>query len=206
MKVLAIGAHYDDIEIGCGGSLLKHRNNNDDISLLIVSKSNYSDQNHIRTELMAKGEGKINSEKLNAKLLHGNFETLQLKANSELIFYICKVVNDIKPDIVYTHFYGDQHLDHEAISKSSLIACRNVKKLLMYMSNVYQTTISFDPNYYNDISDVHDEKIELIETFKSEGTKIQKWIDQINSTNRIYGIKNSKDYCEGFVVSRILEE
>ena len=50
MKILAIGAHFDDIELGAGGALLKHYKNNDEIFYLILTKSDYkSCTNHIRT-------------------------------------------------------------------------------------------------------------------------------------------------------------
>lgn len=205
MKVLAIGAHFDDIEIGCGGSLLKHMKNNDDIYMLVITKSNYKDKDHTRLSSAAFKEGKKNAKYLGAELIIGNFKTLTLTANKKLVDYISEVVEDIKPDIVYTHFYGDQHLDHEAIGKASLICCRNVFKVLMYSSNSYQCTKLFVPNYFIEISDFINEKLYLIDNYKSEKNKIEKYKNNTEIINKYYGIKNNKQYCEGFMVSKIIE-
>lgn len=205
MRVLAIGAHYDDIEIGCGGALLKHRNNKDEIYMLVITSSDYQDNEHTRLKDDAINEGKKNANIIGANLISGEFKTLELEANKELINYICNIVDEIKPDIVYTHFYGDQHLDHVAVSKSSLIACRYIPKVLMYLSNSYQTIYPFVSNYYVDISKYILQKLELIDNYKSEGTKITKYKEQVSSINKYYGIKNNIDYCEGFMASNVIE-
>ena len=53
MKILAIGAHYDDVEIGCGGMLLKRSDKGDEITILTITDSGYSVPN-TKITLMSK--------------------------------------------------------------------------------------------------------------------------------------------------------
>ena len=87
MKILAIGAHFDDIELGCGGTLLKHKYNGDDIYNLVVTKSDYKSDivKHTRSKDDAFDEGEKSANLIGATLIVGNFETLSLTPNKELI-------------------------------------------------------------------------------------------------------------------------
>lgn len=204
MKVLAIGSHYDDIELGCGGTLLKHKDKGDEIYILVVTKSDYCDHGHkhIRTKSDAINEGKKSAKYIGAQLICGDFETLELRADKKLINYILKIVEEIKPNIVYTHFIGDQHLDHRAVAECSLIATRNVNNVYAYMSNIYDTNPIFEPNYFVDISNYFEKKLKLIEFFKSEKETHPHWDKQIEYFNGLYGIKQHTDFIEPFKVLR----
>ncbi len=59
MNVLAIGAHFDDLELGCGGTLIKHVKRGDNVTMLVVTKSSYNDPNNkvIRRAEVAYEEG-----------------------------------------------------------------------------------------------------------------------------------------------------
>lgn len=60
MEVLAIGAHFDDIELGCGGSLVKHIKNKDKVYMYVITDSEYDDYDGtiMRTKDVALEEGK----------------------------------------------------------------------------------------------------------------------------------------------------
>ncbi len=199
MKVLAIGAHFDDIELGCGGTLYRHYKNKDEIFYIVVTKSDYKSHiiDHERTEQDAINEGIQSAKFLNVKLIQGNFETLTLQPNKELINYLCKKIADISPDVVYTHFIGDQHLDHQAVAKASMIATRNINCVYSYLPNLYNTNPTFKPNYFVDISEEFDIKLTLLKLFKSEASS-HNWEKQLKLYNGIYGFKNSVEYCEPF--------
>lgn len=208
MKVLAIGAHFDDIELGCGGTLVRHSKNGDEIYLLVVTNSSYSSKvvEHTRMENEALDEGKRSAKFLKATLINGGFETLTLSPSKDLINYLCEQVSVINPQVVYTHFIGDQHLDHQAVAKASLIATRNVNKVLAYMSNVYDTLPVFTPNYYVDISEYFNDKLKLIDYFDSEKETHLDWKRQIENLNGLYGVKNRKEYVEAYEIIRIMED
>lgn len=204
MKVLAIGAHYDDVELGCGGTLLKHKDNGDEIYILVVTESDYSNRsnNHNRFKNDAIREGEATAEFVGAKLIPGDFPTLELKSDKNLINYIIKIVEDVKPDVVYTHFIGDQHLDHKAVAECSLIATRTVDNVYAYVSNIYDTNPVFEPNYFVDISNYFNKKLSLIKIFESEQETHPNWYKQLEYFNGLYGLKQYTSFVEPFKVLR----
>lgn len=199
MKILAIGAHFDDVELGCGGTLFKHKENNDEIYILVLTQSNYVSNNHIRVKSIAKKEGLKAAKTIGANLICGNFETLNLKPDKSLINYLIQIVEKIQPDIVYTHYIGDQHLDHKAIAECSIIATRKVKKVYAYMSNIYATNPLFNPNYFVDISKYFTRKLNLVDIYESEKDTHLNWRKQLEYFNGLYGLKQYTDFVEPFV-------
>jgi LmbE family N-acetylglucosaminyl deacetylase len=98
-----------------------------------------------------------------------NFEDTKLSLSSELINHIEFFVNKADPDIVLTHALGDTHHDHRAIAASTIEAGRFIPNILAYEIPV---TRDFKPQVYYDISDVIDDKIELINIFWSQRSKM----------------------------------
>src|SRR4029079_4084507 len=103
------------------------------------------------------------------KLWIDNFEDTKLSLSSELINHIEFFINKADPDIVITHSLGDTHHDHRAIAASTVEAGRFLPSILSYEIPV---TKDFKPQVYYDISDVIDDKIELINIFWSQRSKM----------------------------------
>jgi LmbE family N-acetylglucosaminyl deacetylase len=103
------------------------------------------------------------------KLWIDNFEDTKLSLSSDLINHIEFFINQSDPDIVITHSIGDTHHDHRAIAASTIEAGRFVPNILSYEIPV---TRDFKPQVYFDISDVIDDKIELINIFWSQRSKM----------------------------------
>lgn len=180
MNVLAIGAHFDDIELGCGGSLAKHVANGDDVYAFVATKSGFTNHQNIeiRSNNVAAQEGENAMKVLGVKLIKGNFNTLELEFTDELNLEILKIVEKKEIDLVYTHWIGDIHHDHIAVSRASLHSCRHVPRLLMYRSNWYHSNLEFKENFYVDISDYWGIKESSVEAHKSEMQRVgKKWID-----------------------------
>ncbi len=180
MNVLAIGAHFDDIELGCGGSLAKHVANGDDVYAFVATKSGFTNHQNIeiRSNNVAAQEGENAMKVLGVKLIKGNFNTLELEFTDELNLEILKIVEKKEIDLVYTHWIGDIHHDHIAVSRASLHSCRHVPRLLMYRSNWYHSNLEFKENFYVDISDYWGIKKSSVEAHKSEMQRVgKKWID-----------------------------
>ncbi len=200
MKVLAIGAHFDDIELGCGGTLLKHRQRGDEICLLTITKSGYKEiSGRKRCSIDAKREAKKNSDILAADLITLNFETLTLRNDSDLVFAIQKIVENIKPDCIYTHFPFDQHTDHAAVGAATIIAGRRANKILFYLSNFNPTLQPFVKNYVVDISKYIDQKMKLISSYQSEYPKTERWKTMFHAQAQADGQAFGFNYAETFM-------
>ncbi len=193
MNVLAIGAHFDDIELGCAGALAKHVKEGDNVYAYVATKSGYTNHQNIevRSNDRASQEGENAMKILGVELIKGDFNTLEVEFNDELNVDILKIVEEKKIDLVYSHWIGDIHHDHQAVAKASLHSCRHVPRQLVYRSNWYHSNVSFNGNFYIDISNYWYIKELAIREHKSELERTySKWIEffkneAINAGQRI---------------------
>jgi len=208
MNVLAIGAHFDDIELGCAGTLAKHVANGDDVYAYVVTQSGFTNHKNIevRSNEVAIQEGEDAMKILGVKLIKGIFTTLKVEFTDELNLEIVKIVEIHKIDLVYSHWVGDVHHDHQAVAKASLHSCRHVPRQLMYRSNWYHSNIDFKGNFYVDISDFWELKKQSIEAHKSEMDRTgRKWIVFFNNEAKNAGQRINVEKAEVFEVVRWLE-
>jgi LmbE family N-acetylglucosaminyl deacetylase len=165
MNILAIGAHPDDIELGCGGLLLKaSRQDRHNIFMYTLTRGGASGDPEERTKELIQSAKFIGAK----RLWIDNFEDTKLSLSSDLINHIEFFIKKADPDIVLTHSLGDTHHDHRAIAASTMEAGRFVPNILAYEIPV---TRDFKPQVYYDISDVIDGKIDLINIFLSQRSK-----------------------------------
>lgn len=210
MNILAIGAHFDDIELGCGGTLLKHMAEGDEVYMLVVTGSGYKDYNGkvIREDNVALEEGKKAVSILGITpdhLILGGFETQRVSYSVELIEKINEIIDKFKIDTVYTHWIHDVHQDHSAVGRTTLNAARHVPRILMYRSNWYATPASFRDHFMVDISSYIEIKIKAIRAHETEYKKFgEKWIEFVKHQNRNSGIEMETEYAEAFEIVRYL--
>jgi len=207
MNILAIGAHFDDVELGCGGSLLTFKEQGHNITIFTACLSGYRDAhgNVIRSNEMAFDEGIKAAKYLNARLITGDFPTFELEFAEPLNQKLISVLQEIRPDMVLTHRTGDVHHDHRALSVVSMHCCRHIPRLLMYESNWYESDEKFNPRFFVDISETLDHKLELIRIYQSENTRTGGlWLDYVRTQARMMGLKAGVQYAEGFELLRWL--
>ncbi len=203
MKILAIGSHFDDVELGCGGSLLKLKSQGHKLFIFTASLSGYADPQGriIRDDEIAGEEGRKAANYLGATLLTGEFPTFELEFAEPLNCAIMKTLHQVQPDIVFTHWSGDIHHDHRAVALSSLHCCRHVPGVLTYCSNWYDSESLFAPRFFIDISETFAEKLTLIALYQSEHTRTHSiWDDYVKSRSRLMGLKAGVEFAEGFEV------
>lgn len=208
MNVLAIGAHFDDIELGCGGALAKHVANGDRVFAYVATLSGFKDQDNqvIRTNETALQEGVKAMEILGVELIRGSFNTLEVEFTDELNVDILQIVKQKNIQKVYTHWMGDVHHDHQAVARASLHSCRHVPRLLMYRSNWYHSNVDFKGNFYVDISETLDKKMEAVSAHESEMDRThRKWIDFFTNEAANAGQRIGTKYAEIYEVVKWLE-
>lgn len=165
MNILAIGAHPDDIELGCGGLLLKaSRQGHHNIFMYNLTRGGASGDPEERTKELMQSAKFIGAK----RLWIDNFEDTKLSLSSDLINHIEFFIKKADPDIVLTHSLGDTHHDHRAIAASTMEAGRFVPNILAYEIPV---TRDFKPQVYYDISDVIEGKLDLLNIFCSQRSK-----------------------------------
>ena len=181
-KIIVIAPHPDDETLGCGGTLLKHKENHDEIYWLIVTSM--KEEDGWETSEVEKRRDEIN-EVSNAygfkKTFNLDFPTtkLNLIPINTLVASIAKVVDGVKPHTIYIPNRSDIHSDHRKVFESAISACKSfrmcfIKKMLMYeclSETEFAPSLqenAFSPNYFVDISKVFEEKINILKGYKSE--------------------------------------
>jgi LmbE family N-acetylglucosaminyl deacetylase len=165
--VLAIGAHPDDIELGCVGTLIKHRENGDKLILLVLTKGEASGDPATREKECIEASKMIEAE----ELIWGGLHDTKVSDGFETIKVIENTIKTYQPSIIYTHSYQDTHQDHRKASHATLSAARRSKKILMYESpTTYQ---QFVPHIFVNIDNQFEKKKQIIRTYNSQSDK--KW-------------------------------
>jgi len=174
MKVLVIAAHPDDEILGVGATICKHIDSGDEVYVCIVTKAYEPEWTK---EYMEK---KIDEQKKVDKLLkinkRFNLDMPTVKLNSiphgEFNKKIIDVLDEVKPDIIYTHFEGDVNLDHTLIFNAVMVATRPTKKIRVLCFETLSETEwgrkAFHPNFWVDITKFIEKKKKAFEIYKSE--------------------------------------
>lgn len=201
-NVLIIGAHYDDTELGAGGTAAKLIAEGKKVyKITLTNTVVYSE----RLKLDIKNErARINSQ--NACGILGikevDFKTGQygnLAYTQEMMQDLETVISDYDIDTVFCHFNEDYQTDHIAASQICRTAARHCTNLLMYQSNPYITPQTFDPNVFVDISDFVEKKRMALACYDSEHDRQGRLFETNILRNSIWGYGNHVDYAEGFV-------
>jgi LmbE family N-acetylglucosaminyl deacetylase len=209
MNILAIGAHFDDIELGCGGTLAKHVANGDTVYAYVATVSGFTNQENevVRANEVAIDEGKRAMEILGVELTCGYFRTLEIEFTEQLNVQILKLVQAKQIDKVYTHWVGDIHHDHQAVARASLHACRHVPRLVMYRSNWYHSNLDFRGNFYVDITNHLEKKFDSIRAHDSEMERTKEcWISFFLHEAENAGQRIGVKYAEVFEIVKWLED
>lgn len=208
MNILAIGAHFDDVELGCGGSLARHVAEGDKVYVFVATVSGFAshEMKIVRSNDIALEEGSAAMKLLGVELINGNFNTLEVEFNEALNIQILKIVESKKINKVYTHWVGDIHHDHQAVARASLHSCRHVPRMLMYRSNWYHSNLEFRGGFYVDITQYWTRKEEAILAHKSELERTRyKWLDFFKNEALNAGQRIGVKYAEVFEVVKWLE-
>ncbi len=133
-----------------------------------------------------------------------DFEDTKLTPGPELINHIEAYVNFADPDVIFTHSKSDIHHDHRAISMATVEAARFSSNILSYEIPL---TKDFEPTLYYDISDVIDEKVQLIEIFWSQNAKLYLKANAIKGLAEYRALQSrmgaSVNYVETFEVAKL---
>lgn len=209
-NVLAIGAHADDIELGCGGTIALHSKRGDNVYLLIMAESYWT--NYDGTVFRKKEEGEIEEQEgariMGGKLINLGYETKKVPFSNESIEAINKIIDDFEINTIYTHWCHDTHQDHIRTTQSVLSAARYVKNILMYETEYPggRSYLGFRNQYYVDISDTFDIKMKALSMHKSQVKKYGEniFLRAVEARTRHRGYEIGVNYAECFEVIRLL--
>jgi len=199
MKILAIGAHPDDLEYGCGGTLSKFCKKGNKIHLLVMTKGEIGGNPRLRL-----AEQRNAAKALGANVSWGNFNDTCIPLNKVIINKIENAIKKIGPELIFVHYPEDTHQDHRNVSQATVTATRYFRNVLFYE---VPTTVNFVPTVFVDIGDYLKEKDRLLRRHSSQvhvtrvaGLSI---LESANASAIFRGFQNRVKYAEGFVPLRL---
>jgi LmbE family N-acetylglucosaminyl deacetylase/CheY-like chemotaxis protein len=185
-KVLAIGAHPDDVEIGAGGTLATHGAAGDAVAILTLSRGATGGDQAKRAR-----ESQESADIIGASLFLMDLEDTRIPEGNPTIGLIEEVIAQTQPTIVYTHSLHDLHQDHRSTHRAAMVACRRVGRIYCFQSP--SATVDYRPNYFVSIDDYVGRKLKIIDAFGSQAS-IRDYMEPelITSTARYWA-----RYCAG---------
>jgi LmbE family N-acetylglucosaminyl deacetylase len=181
MKVLVIAPHMDDEVLGPGGTIAKHVDLGDEVTICVIANRAY--EHKYDPSLI---EEQKNSAKQAQKILgyqHLHFLDLPDEQLDDrlvnIIIPLERIYLDVKPDIVYINSGGDIHQDHQAVFRASRIICRPIgehraKKVYAYEipsssdQSLSYPGYNFIPNLYVNIESYLEKKVQVLACYQLE--------------------------------------
>ena len=223
MRVLAIGAHPDDIELACSGTLAKCVERGDTVIVCHASSGNLG---HViippdELTVIRANEAKRAGAMAGIEVIWGGYDDLDIyEENKEARDKMVDVIRYANPDFIITHDPDDYMPDHSAVSKLVFDAAftatlpnyptkeKTVAKLvpIFYMDTL--AGVGFNPEFYVDISKQIDLKMEMLECHESQLVWMREhdnidFADMVKTCSRVRGYQCGVDYAEAFRQCRV---
>ena len=203
MNILAIGSHPDDIEFGCGGTLIKYARSGHNIYLMVLTKGEVGARPAVRLKEQARSAKFLKA----VEVYQGNFPDTKVPTGKKLIAVIERAIESSQPDLVFFNYYDDIHQDHRALAAGAISATRYIKQVLFYE---VPTTKDFSPDVFVDIGDVREDKLSLLKLYASQVNKTRvkhlTILESAKSCANFRGFQGRVKYAEGFKALRFILE
>ena len=203
MNILAVGPHPDDIEYGCGGTLVRYRQAGHRVYLLIMTDGSLGGDSEVRRAEQMEAGRILGVE----EIFFGGYQDTGLVCDRASITKVEEIVKRVEPDYVYVNYHDDTHQDHRNLPLATIPAARSIPNLLFYEGLSSQ---NFTPTVFVDIDAVLHKKLALLEAHASqvlrtnvEGMSI---VDIARSAANFRGIQGRVKHAEGFMPVRLFME
>jgi LmbE family N-acetylglucosaminyl deacetylase len=203
-KVLFVGAHPDDIELGCGAlihNILGRVFKNCEILCVTLSDNqknpalnNLVLEHHRSMAVLGVPQDKVVLE---------SFETRRFpQLRQEILEYLYRLNHEYKPDLVFTHTQHDIHQDHVQTTEEVLRAFRGTT-VLGY--DVLRSSFGFFPNFLAEVEEVDVRaKINALAEYKTYMDRYYFSADVLQGTLIRHGALAERPFAEGFDILRVI--
>lgn len=198
--VLFLGAHPDDIELGCGALL---SNIGDKAQVLCATLSD-NQSNPKLTTLVDEHYRSMQSLGLSREsILLGRFETRNFPRDRQAILeHLYELNTQHRPDIVFVHTQADIHQDHKVVTEEALRAFRGVSLLGF---DVLRSSYGFFPNFLVEVNQAEvDHKLAALAQYTNYAGLYYFDPEVIRATLVRHGALAERPYAEGFDILRIV--
>jgi len=216
MRVLAVGAHPDDLEILCAGTLAKYAQRGDHISMAVATNGEVGSATLSQKEIanIRHGEAAAAAKVIGADFYWMNYPDEFLFSTEQTRLAFLDLVRQARPDAIITHAPTDYHPDHRTAGgilwdirvittvpniKTTHPPCERIPEVF-YMETL--AGIDFVPQHYVDISETFALKREMLACHKSQSSWLENqykisYLEMIEITGRYRGFQCGVKYAEG---------
>ena len=202
--VLAVGAHPDDVELGCAGTLVLHKMKGDRVYVLVLTKGEASGDAEVRENECRRAAEILNVD----RLFFGDLKDTRVGDGRETIDEIEKVVDEVKPDIIYAPVCKDTHQDHRNTGHAAMSAGRRCKMILLYEGA--STQRDFYPQVFVDIGQSFEMKLKATRVFGSQlsghNGGYAKAVKAIEGLAKYRGYQAGVEVAEAFEIGKFIFE
>ena len=200
-NVLAVGAHPDDIELGCGATLLAHVAAGDTVTMLVMTggENGPGSSDQVRGRWT---EQRRAADALGAGLRWGGLRDCTLTPDAATVRIVERAVQETQADLVYVHAPDDSHQDHRAVAAAALSAARRLSRVLHYQS---PSTLTFSPTVFVDVTAHLSGKLAALGAHASQ-VELSAMVepDAVLASARHWGAQARIGYAEAFAPTRMV--
>ena len=200
MKIIAFGAHPDDLEPQIGGSVAKFVHEGAKVTLVTCTLTSTGAQSSSTRQ----EEGRRAAKILGSEFIGMGIKEEELAFNRQLINQIDEIINVINPDIVFTVSGEDSHQDHQSVYQSVISASRKNSFSLVSLGQVLPGGIGKHKlNYFNDISDFIKTKQEAMMQYESQIKKYgDQWVEAVIARDKSWGFNIGTKFAEAHFIEK----
>ena len=199
-RVLFLGAHPDDIEIGCGALIHNIVKKTDILCVTLSDNQKNPDLKKVRDEHFASMKVLGVPEE---KIIFGPFVTRVFPdSRQDILEYFLKLRADFKPDLIFTHSKQDVHQDHNTMTEEALRAFRGIT-VLGY--DVVRSSYGFFPHFLVEVTEEDaTRKIEALSKYETYRDRYYFNAELTRSIMVRHGALAERPFAEGFDILRIV--
>jgi LmbE family N-acetylglucosaminyl deacetylase len=198
--VLAVGAHPDDIELGCGGTLYKSVQAGAQVIALYMTRGGKMADTDVRIKESTEAMRVLGVN----EVCFEDFPDTEVPCSHKAIARLEEYALKYRPDVILTHSLNDTHQDHRQVAWLSMSAFRNIPKILAYETPRVMPA-AFSPTYFIDITGCAQKKWEALKCHVSQNEKRYLAYESMINLCSFRGSQAGVKEAEAFEVIRYLE-
>jgi LmbE family N-acetylglucosaminyl deacetylase len=200
-RVLAVGAHPDDVELGCGATLLAHSAAGDAVTMLVMTGGENGPGDDAAV-VGRRAEQQEAARTLGARLMWGGLRDCTLLPDAATVAVVERAIEETGAEVVYVHAPDDSHQDHRAAAAATLSAARRLSRVLHYQS---PSTLTFSPTTFVDVTAFLSGKLAALRAHASQ-VEMSAMVepDAVVASARHWGAQARIGYAEAFAPTRMV--
>lgn len=207
-NVLIVGAHFDDAELGAGGTAAKLAADGKNVyKLTLTNNVTKFDAMNINVAYESSYMQSAKAcEVLGVKEITDfvPVECSKLEYTQEIMQRVEKYIYDLNIDTIFMHFNADMNTDHVAASRICLTAGRHCRNIIQFQSNGYVLENVYYPTFFVDVSDYIEKKRKALACYGAEHNRFDRLFEASIERCHIWGYANKVEYAEGFNIIKML--